>query len=532
MIQRFTRDESGITMAVTVFMVLLIGVMGAGLLTFTMSDLKSEIEVNKGQKAMDIAEAGVQAAKAHLREDSFRQHYDTDPTNDCAEGWRAGSANWSKATQSWSSVGNTGKCDTSTPNPATLGPNPADDPSTPWPEDKGVTQTFGGGRFHVTIECMVQSGDAAISPNPCSAATGDPAMLAAPVSTIPASDRKFFKVTSTGYYPADGTGAIRKVEAIYTTAKKTYAPIAYWTPKSINFSGTKCVSRLSFFAGGNISGVQSGSSACGPNGFIADRSTPALYGDWNAGSPYNTTPRINPATGASITGAGFGAVGLVCEGTQCLNASNSVADGINDYDSTTGLDSRAVGQKKKFVANAPTSQITFPFDKRNALSNPSDLVDPGLIEEMRQTAAVQGNYHPVANGTTYTIDSGTWPASAGKDIVYFVDFPSSTNSSNLVDFKIKTNTGQTYPSGMIIVHNGNFQFNNSATGFNGVVIILGDGTNTGTYKQAGSFTLDGYVSSSGDMTISGNVSPHTTVDFTNLNSFYDVKLWSWRELYQ
>ena len=36
MIRRFARDESGITMAVTVFMVVLIGVMGAGLLTFVM----------------------------------------------------------------------------------------------------------------------------------------------------------------------------------------------------------------------------------------------------------------------------------------------------------------------------------------------------------------------------------------------------------------------------------------------------------------------------------------------------------------
>jgi len=83
MIQRFVRDESGITLAVAVFMVVLIGVMGAGLLTFVMSDSGSVLEMNKGQRAMDIAEAGVQVAKAHLRADSWRQHYDTDHTDDC-----------------------------------------------------------------------------------------------------------------------------------------------------------------------------------------------------------------------------------------------------------------------------------------------------------------------------------------------------------------------------------------------------------------------------------------------------------------
>ena len=69
----------------SVMMVLLIGVMGAGLLTFGWSDLNSVIEVNRGQKALDIADAGVQAAKAQIRVDSFRGHYDTNRTNDCSK---------------------------------------------------------------------------------------------------------------------------------------------------------------------------------------------------------------------------------------------------------------------------------------------------------------------------------------------------------------------------------------------------------------------------------------------------------------
>src|SRR5215217_891144 len=102
MIQRLVRDESGMTMALAVIMIVLIGVMGAGLLTFVQSDLKSVIEVNRSQKALDIAEAGVQAAKSHLRVDSFRQHYDRDVPplspagNDCNEGPRVGGDNWSR----------------------------------------------------------------------------------------------------------------------------------------------------------------------------------------------------------------------------------------------------------------------------------------------------------------------------------------------------------------------------------------------------------------------------------------------------
>lgn len=228
MIQRLVRDESGMTMALAIMMIVLIGVMGAGLLAFVQSDLHSVIEVNKGQKALDIAESGVQAAKSHLRVDSFRQHYDTNGTkvNDCdAEGPRVGNDNWSKASASWTSNPHPGACDT------VLNRAGTDVASTPWREDQGVTKDFAGGKFHVTIECFDQTGDA-ISPDPCDGGAG-----AAPVSTISADTQKFFKITSTGYDTPSGDGAVRKIEAIYTTAQRTYAPIAYWSPKNVIFSG-------------------------------------------------------------------------------------------------------------------------------------------------------------------------------------------------------------------------------------------------------------------------------------------------------
>ena len=326
------------------------------------------------------------------------------------------------------------------------------------------------------------------------------------------SAKKFFKITSTGWNTTTGDEAKRKVEAIYTTAKRTYAPIAYWTPGNIDFNGNTTVRRMSFFAGKNITNV---------NKVTPETDVPAIYGDWYA-PPYNTTRRVN-AAGTPIDTPGFGAVGRVCGATQCTQDSNSSADGYRDYDRTTG----SKGQLKQFVATSPTSQITFPFDPGNALTDPSSIVDPGLLEEMRTAACEQGNcYNSTTTrpgwscGQKCTISG--WPAqgsiyyadAGGKDVVFQV-------------------CSTPLPKGMIIVRNGNFSFNNcNNNGFEGVVIVVGDGTTTGTYTQSGSVQLDGYVSASGDMTLSGSVRPSTTIDFTILNTFYDVDLWSWRELYQ
>jgi len=486
MIRRFTRDESGMTMALAIMMILLISVMGAGLLTFVRSDLEAVVEENRGQKALDIAEAGVQAAKAHLRVDSFRQHYDTVRSNDCVEGPRVGGDNWSKATDIYTNTN--GLC---------VGP------STRTPAQVGVTKNFAGGKFQVTIECFdqkLQQTDATV--DPCTGGAG-----LAPVPNDPVSYRKFFKVTSTGYDNTAGDGAKRKIEAIYTTAKRTYAPIAYWTPKSIYFQGgaAQTVKKMSFFAGDYITGM---------GNITRDTSVTTLYGDW-AIPPYNATPRVkNPATSNPIANTpGFAALKMVCsnQGSTC---STSNADGYRDYDSTTGTK----GQNKQFVATNgppnPSQQITFPFSPGNALADPSSIVDPGLVEEMRAAAEEQGNYKTPAGALTLT----SWPA---KGSVYFVDGVNVT-------FKVNTTPKA---EGVLIVRNGNFNWNNSSNGFQGVIIVIGNGTTTGHYDQGGQVTLDGYVAASGNITIHGGIQPNTSIDFTTLNSFYDVKLWSWRELY-
>ena len=527
MTHRFVRDESGITLAVTVFMVVLIGVMGAGLLTFVMSDSGSVLEVNKGQKAMDIAEAGVQVAKAHLRADSWRPHYDSGSiTNDCNaifSGPRSGVEDWSKSTTTWPTENCTGTTTTRT-----------DNSSTPWREDQGVTRTFNGGRYHVTIECFKQASDATpAATNPCIGGVKNSAGVEqmAPDATAQASSKKFFKITSTGYDTVAGTGAKRKIEAVFTTSIKTYAPIAFWTPANINFNGSTTVRKMSFFAGGNILNIAN---------VTPDTTSDALYGDWNQ-PPYNTTPR-RKSDGTPYTTPGFGAIGRVCRATTCTSDSDSIADGYRDYDSTTG----SKGQNKAFVRNYnnPGTQITFPFEEGNALNNPREIVDPGQLDEIR--AAAQGTsgtshcysmtpragYCSVdANTTTdigriqggaFTITS--WPSQGATVFVEGTD----------VEFKVNSPGSTPLPRGILVVKDGNFNFSNafSRNGFNGVIIVVGNGTTTGQYTQGGNVKLDGYAASSGEMKLSGAVEPSTTIDYLNLNSFYDLKLWSWRELYQ
>src|SRR3712207_2000427 len=83
----FVKDESGMTMGLAVIMIVLLGVMGAGLLTFASRDLNTVVEENRGQMAFEVADAGIGVAKVQLSEDCSDDpetcpgHYD-DPDAD------------------------------------------------------------------------------------------------------------------------------------------------------------------------------------------------------------------------------------------------------------------------------------------------------------------------------------------------------------------------------------------------------------------------------------------------------------------
>jgi type II secretory pathway component PulK len=66
---RLARDERGVALGLAVILVALVGVMAAGLLAFVAADLDALVEANRGQQAFELAEAGIEVAKAHLADD-------------------------------------------------------------------------------------------------------------------------------------------------------------------------------------------------------------------------------------------------------------------------------------------------------------------------------------------------------------------------------------------------------------------------------------------------------------------------------
>jgi type II secretory pathway component PulK len=69
MIRRLPREERGMALGLAIIVVVVIGVMGAGLLTFAATDLQAVVAVNRGEQAFELAEAGIEVAKAHLAND-------------------------------------------------------------------------------------------------------------------------------------------------------------------------------------------------------------------------------------------------------------------------------------------------------------------------------------------------------------------------------------------------------------------------------------------------------------------------------
>ena len=69
MIRRLLPEERGMALGLAIMVVVIVGVMGAGLLTFVATDLEAVVAVNRGEQAFELAEAGIEVAKAHLATD-------------------------------------------------------------------------------------------------------------------------------------------------------------------------------------------------------------------------------------------------------------------------------------------------------------------------------------------------------------------------------------------------------------------------------------------------------------------------------
>jgi hypothetical protein len=109
--------------------------------------------------------------------------------------------------------------------------------------------------------------------------------------------------------------------------------------------------------------------------------------------------------------------------------------------------------------------------------------------------------------------------------VYFVD---AGGAADFLEFAVG---GAPEVRGTLVVRDGNLLVGDFSGLFRGVIIVTGDGTDTGKYDSGTSGNVEGFVVASGDMTLRGSVSA-ATGSLTSRPGFYGVKLWSWRELYE
>jgi hypothetical protein len=484
MIRRLMYDESGMTMGLVVIMIVLIGVMGAGLLTFVQRDLDAVVEVNKGQKAFEMADAGVQLAKRQLRRDPLPTHYDLDnvigsvvsPVCDVPAAQAVlNGVNFEDLSLFPLLGGN-------------WSPNPTN------PTQGGETKSNLDGVLSTTDTVHVQIIWANPGANPNSPSEK---VCAAPDSSPPAGST-YFRILSTGEY----NGAKRKVEAYYEVYDLDL-PKGHFAKQNVTIGNNVRITGTSVFSLTNIS-VASLSQLIGED---------TAYGDWY-NEDFNLVRRRN-SLGLPVTAVGLGAHGTV-----------------SPRDLFGGRNHGGLTYPQPVTPN-PT-QMTFPFD---ADAEPDlDLLKEVAVEQQNETGEM--HYFRSDGGTVGIGSTGQfrWPTNSTYRTVVFVEY--TQNANNMVRWQedgrcLITDgliTGDT-KKGTLVVKGGDFTMQGSEAAFEGVVIVRGGEFENGDYRGEGNSCLKGYANTSGVIDLQGNATTTNLLDFGTRPAFYGVRLWSWRECY-
>jgi Tfp pilus assembly protein PilX len=472
MLKRLLKDEGGVALGLAIIMIVLIGVMGAGLLVFVRNDLEAVVEVNQGQRAIDAADAGIQAGKRHLltaaTADATTNIYDGNTTN--------GDSPWS-------------------------------------PNGGGKNLTFNGVANNVNVKIQY------LNPSTTSSQLTDPnyapELVPAGQTDYP-EPKDYFKITSTG----TAGQAKRKIEAIYLT-EDMGVPKGYFTPGSINVQGSACIDSVSLFALGDVTFGGGGGCTLADGTKSHMKGTDLAYGNW-CKPPFNTTARggAAPCTDPNIgnTNAGAGATGTI---------TGSPSLGTRDFHgSTTNPTNPKFIQKNPPDGSQTSSEISFPFDY--ALPDHTFLRDiaksNGTYYEVSDgTASLSSWPAPPA---------GSDPSST---VVYY-KFTSNTSNTLKWDVSGSCTNMADDKYGTLVVENGNFTTQPNKARFVGAVVVRGgevaDATAEGEASDTGKTCLSGFINAQGTIKVAGNVSPMSTEALGKRPGWYGVRLWSWRELYQ
>jgi hypothetical protein len=512
-------------------MVVLIGVMGAGLLTFVSRDLNSVVEVNQGQRAQEVSDAGLEAAKRQLSiVDAMPASYDMKDTGDNSTWYDDGTGS---SGQTMTFNGNEIRVSIRYLNPS----DPGDDDEARNPDHAPETLPSYGGD-----SCIDSNGDGVDDPDE---------------NTIDACDypnnRNYFRITVRG-----GTGdAVRQLQAVYQTDNFDI-PVAYYATRDIDFNGNATsVSGLSLFANRNILNFRAENLT----------GTDQTYGNWatlpgsGADNPYNATRR-NDASGNPVTAAGAAAGGGTSGGTITYDPTgensgntkqkNKTASpqryGYRDYDRDSDL-SPFTGHPD-FVANTwgdrsnqSSNDITYPFATGNTEA------DNELLATLKEKAQNQGLYVRRPPGSSFTIDESgggpNYPASSDlTETVMFIEFADGTDDSPIYGakgnaiYKARSSDADNKVKGIIVIVHGDLNTNSSSDPFQGSMIVRDANDDNDAesdimkFDNGGSVNIEGFVNVEGDMRLGGNVDGFLPAEIaTGLPGLFRVSLWSWRECY-
>ena len=489
MIKRLSTEESGVVMGLVVIMIVLIGVMGAGLLTFVSSDVTSMGQTNRGEQALQVADAGVQAAQQQLITDNnARNNYDGG-TDDL----------------SWSYCYNISGCTVFTPSAS---------------GSAGMTMNMDSGTAQVTILMTRfapaafkvisegRSGDAKRRIEAMFRANHDVGFPRTYMSRTDLMLAGSINPSAISFFALENATIGNNVD-LGPQDDSYYGRWAAWGSSPGPFPNSVGSFPNDFnltVRSTNLSGVAARGTVCSGSHSTHTRGARVFSGaavggtSSCAGVGSLTSPRVVPTYGSSTPD------------TTKIAFPFEVATDQQDRDQIDFLRQAALSQE---TSSNPLYIDSIPGNKVN---------DAGMVNRITSTP----------------LDITTWPSPSSYDTVRFYEFQ-SYHTNNVMRYNngaAEANCSSTnYPKGVIVVENGDFIYDGNRA-FNGGIIVRAydpEGKSVsgqGKFTASGNPCLKGYANSGGLMNISGNISLGSVPELGSLRAFRgEMELVSWRELY-
>lgn len=497
----FFQNESGMTMGLVVVMVVVIGVMGAGLLTFVRTDLFSVVEVNQGQRAFEMSDAGVQAAYRQLQADSSRNKY--------------GGVDLAANDIQWSSL----KANSDTDCTSNLG-------------TQGV--------------CLKNlDGDSS---------TSDVVNVTIQSQTTPAGS---FKIISTGGY----RDAKRKVEAIVQLGTALSIPRAYFTRGGLVLSGSANADGISLFALGNVQKTGTFGFTSAKDSYFGRWATfgggTGPFPDANGSYPneFNKTARGTQQGGVGALGTVNG-FATSDNGRQHFG-SNTTPRTVENYDASPLLPTAKIS----FPFKIPTpDDDKRSIDRLRERAIELEIANPGVryyFDAIPGNGVDDAGMSNLSTGSSLSVND--WYPTSNLETVRFYEFE-SYSANNLVNYVGGSPTGcptgpalaPGYPKGALVVQNGDMLMNSNKAFYGAMIVRAYDSSGNllpppalaspydttasnfrnGSFRAEGSPCLKGYANASGNAKVSGNIEPADVSELSKLSSFSTkTQVLSWRECF-